>query len=205
VSKEATPSNDEEAPFDDAARRAQNGIRTGNKWCKQRPLGTATTASRDEDRGWEAGSSGMGGTSATTRSGRRSARMPTDHFNRLLEEACPNHAYPVRHKLKDCGMMWSFMTSLSLTWGTEPDEGPDGSDVAPFPEENVIMMVFGGRPLAGRRHMSSLGARIPTHGGWGRGGQGCNDTSSPLHSSKNINIYIYVYVYILACVFYSSP
>jgi hypothetical protein len=41
--------------------------------------------------------------------------MPIDYFKRLLEEACPNHTYRVRHKLKDCSMMRSFMTSGSLT------------------------------------------------------------------------------------------
>jgi hypothetical protein len=34
-----------------------------------------------------------------------SARSHTYYFKRLLEEAWPNHAYPIRHKLKDCGMM----------------------------------------------------------------------------------------------------
>jgi hypothetical protein len=57
----------------------------------------------------------MGCISTTTRSGRHSARTPIDYFKRLREEACPNHAYIVRHKLKDCGMMQSFMTSESLT------------------------------------------------------------------------------------------
>jgi hypothetical protein len=33
-----------------------------------------------------------------------------DHFKRLLKEAYPNHAYPVRHKHKDWGMMRSFLT-----------------------------------------------------------------------------------------------
>jgi hypothetical protein len=46
-------------------------------------------------------------------------------------------------------MMWSFMTSGYLTWGAELDEGPDGSDAALFPKENVVMMVFGGRPQWG--------------------------------------------------------
>jgi hypothetical protein len=59
-------------------------------------------------------------------------RPPTDHSNRLLEEACANYAYPVRHRLKYCGMMRSFMTSGSLTGGMELDEGPDGSDTMPF-------------------------------------------------------------------------
>jgi hypothetical protein len=42
-------------------------------------------------------------------------RMPTYHFERLLEEACPNHTYPVKHKLKECDIMKNFMTSGFLT------------------------------------------------------------------------------------------
>jgi hypothetical protein len=34
----------------------------------------------------------------------------------LLEEAFQNHAYPVRHKLKDYYMMRSFISSGTLTW-----------------------------------------------------------------------------------------
>jgi hypothetical protein len=117
------------APSDDASHRTQDDVRSGNKRRKQCPLGTTNTASCDEDHGWEAGSSGMGRISATTHSGKRSARVPTDYLKRLLEEACPNHTYPVRHKLKDCGMMRSFMSSGCLTWGAEPDEGPNGSNV----------------------------------------------------------------------------
>jgi hypothetical protein len=40
---------------------------------------------------------------------------PMDHFKRLLEAACQNHANPIRHKLKDYGMVRSFMTSGSIT------------------------------------------------------------------------------------------
>jgi hypothetical protein len=83
-------------------------------------------------------------------------------------------------------MMQSFMTSGSLTWGAKPNEGPDGSDTAPFPEENAIMTVCEGRPLVGRYRMSSLGPRIPTHGGWGQGAKGV--TAQILHSTQ---IYIY--------------
>jgi hypothetical protein len=67
-------------------------------------------------------------------------------------------------------MIWNFITSKSLAWVTKPNKGSDGSDAVPFPEENVVMTVFEGRPLVGRHRMSSLGPRIPTHGGWGRGG-----------------------------------
>jgi hypothetical protein len=85
----------------------------------------------------------------TTCSDKRPMRPPTDHFKRLCDEACPNHAYPVRHKLKDYGMMRSIMTSWSLTWGTELDKGPDRSDTASFPEENIIMMEYGDAPPLG--------------------------------------------------------
>jgi hypothetical protein len=77
------------------------------------------------------------------------ARPPTDHFKRLLEEAWPNHAYPVKHKLKDCGMMRSFMTLGSLTWGVELDKGSDRSDTTSFPKDNTVMTVYGGRPHQG--------------------------------------------------------
>jgi hypothetical protein len=64
-----------------------------------------------------------------------------DHLRSLLEEACPNNAYPIRHKLKYCSMMRSFMTSRSLTKGAELDEGLDRINMTSFPEENAIMMV----------------------------------------------------------------
>jgi hypothetical protein len=108
----------------------------------------------------------------TGHSEKRPTRPPTDHFKRLLEEASPNHAYPIMHNLKDYGMMRSFMTSGSLTWGAELIEGLDGSDTVPFPRENIVMMVYGARPPLQRRCMSGLGPRIPTHYGWGHGGLG---------------------------------
>jgi hypothetical protein len=58
-----------------------------------------------------------------------------DHFERLLKEDCPNHMYPVKHKLKDCGMMKNFMTSGSLTQDKLPEEDPGGSDAMSFPGE----------------------------------------------------------------------
>jgi hypothetical protein len=67
-------------------------------------------------------------------------------------------------------MMRSFMTSGSITWGAELDEGPDGSDMTPFPEKNVIMTVYERHPPLGRHRASSLSPRAPTHCGWGLGG-----------------------------------
>jgi hypothetical protein len=47
-------------------------------------------------------------------SGKSCAWLPTDHFEKLLEETCLNYAYPVKHKLRDCDMMKNFMATGSL-------------------------------------------------------------------------------------------
>jgi hypothetical protein len=64
------------------------------------------------------------------------------------------------------------MTSGSLTWATELDEGPDGSNMALFPVENADMTVYRGRSPSRGRRKSSLGPRILAGCGWGRGGSG---------------------------------
>jgi hypothetical protein len=97
-----------------------------------------TTTDYDDGK---AGGSGMGRVMIVTHSDKRQARPPTDHFKRHLEEVYPNHAYPVRHKLKDDDMIKSFMTSGSLNRGTELDEDLSGSDTLPFPREDVVMTV----------------------------------------------------------------
>jgi hypothetical protein len=125
------------------------------------------TPGHGDDHGCEAGNSGMRHDSSTTRNIRRLERTPIDHIKRLLEVVYPNHAYPVRYKPKDCGMMRSFMTSGSLTWGADPDGGLERSDAMPLPEENAVMTVLRGCLPSGSRRMSSLSPRVVTHGGEG--------------------------------------
>jgi hypothetical protein len=120
------------------------------------------TIDHDNDNDGKAGDSDVRQISTTTHSDKRQAGLHTYHFKRLLVEACPNYAYPIRHKLKDCGMMRSFMTSGSLTWGVEFDEDPSGSDTMPFPEENAVMTVYGGSLPSGRRRVSNLSPRAST-------------------------------------------
>jgi hypothetical protein len=60
------------------------------------------------------GSSGRPASTAACND-KRQAWPPMDYFKRPLEENCPNHTYCVRHKLKGCSMIRSFMTSGSLT------------------------------------------------------------------------------------------
>ena len=44
----------------------------------------------------------------------KGAQKPTegtsDHFEKLLEGPCPNHAFPVKHLYKDCGLMKQFLS-----------------------------------------------------------------------------------------------
>jgi hypothetical protein len=69
--------------------------------------------------------------------------------------------YPVKHKLRNCGMMNNFMISGSLTRDMELEEHQDRRDVMPFPEEDAVMTVYEG----GGHHMSNLCPGIPTHCG----------------------------------------
>jgi hypothetical protein len=95
------------------------------------------------------------------------ARPPTDHFEKLLEETCPNHAYLVQHKLRDCGMIKNFMVLGSLTQGMEVDEVPDEGDMTLFLGEDVVMTIHDERPSLGMRRVSnpSLVTQVVVAGG----------------------------------------
>jgi hypothetical protein len=134
-SREVTLSSGEGALSDVTIHRGREGVKGGKKRCKQRLQGAMATTDHDDGNDGEAGGSGVRHVLSAGHSDKHQARPPTDHFKRLLEEACPNHAYSIQHKLKDYDMMRSFMTSGSLTWGAELDEGLNGSDTTPFPEE----------------------------------------------------------------------
>jgi hypothetical protein len=78
-------------------------------------------------------------------------QLAKDHFKKLLEETCLNHANAVKHKLRDCSLMKSFMTTGSLSWGMEIDKAPAEGDAAPFPREDVIMTIFRRHPSLEKR------------------------------------------------------
>jgi hypothetical protein len=100
---------------DIAAHSTEEGVKGNHKRCKQRLEGTTTTTSCDDDHNWEAGGSGMGRGLTVAHSDKHQTSLPTNHFKKLLEKACPNHAYPIKHKLKNCGMMRNLMTSWTFT------------------------------------------------------------------------------------------
>jgi hypothetical protein len=114
-SKEVTSSSSDGAPSDVAIHNSREGIKGGKKMCKQCLQGVMTVINHNDGNDVEAGSSGMRHIPTAACSDKHQARPPMDHFMRLLEEAYPSHAYRIRHKLKDCSMMRSSMTSGSLT------------------------------------------------------------------------------------------
>ena len=36
-----------------------------------------------------------------------------NHFKKMLEGPCLNHAFPIKHLLKDCGLMRKFLAGNS--------------------------------------------------------------------------------------------
>jgi hypothetical protein len=93
--------------------------------------------------------------------------------------------YPIKHKLKDCGIMKNFMTSRSLTEDKEPEEDLGGREAMPFPREDAIIIVSDGCPPLERSRMSNLSPDTRTHCGREPRDIGCKDTS--------FSIYIYIY------------
>jgi hypothetical protein len=78
------------------------------------------------------------------------------HFEKLLEETCPNHAHSIKHKL-DCNLMKSFVTTGSLPRGMEIDDAPTEGDAAPYPSEDVVMMICGRHPSLEKHHTLDKG------------------------------------------------
>ena len=58
---------------------------------------------------------------------RKGGRKPTEgtpnHFEKLLEGPCPNHAFPIKHLYKDCSRMRRFLSGGSNKGelGKDPD------------------------------------------------------------------------------------
>jgi hypothetical protein len=110
-SREATLSSGKEKSFNVTAHNAKEGTKGGKKRRKQRPQWITATTDYDGGNDEEVGGFGVGHIVTATCSSKCQARSPIDHFERLLEEACPNHEYPIKNKLKDCGMMKNFLIS----------------------------------------------------------------------------------------------
>ena len=60
----------------------------------------------------------------------------------MLEGLCPNHTFPVKHLLKDCGLMQKFLLR-SANKGEQGKEPTPTADDA-FPTPNGALMIFRG-------------------------------------------------------------
>jgi hypothetical protein len=89
-SREANLSSGKEVSFDITVHDANSG----KKRHKQHPQRVMTAAGYDGGNNKEAGGSGVGHIATAAHSGKHHAQPPIDHFERLLEVAYPNHAYP---------------------------------------------------------------------------------------------------------------
>ena len=63
---------------------------------------------------------------------RKGGQNPTEgtpnHFEKLLEGSCPNHAFPIKHLLKDYGLMRKFLSGSS-------NKGEQGKEPAPTADD----------------------------------------------------------------------
>ena len=84
----------------------------------------------------------------TARGGRKPTKGTPDHFEKLLKGPCPNHAFPIKHLYKDCGLIKWFLSrgfdrgehgkDPKLT--TDDAEGKDDR----FPTLDGCLMILGG-------------------------------------------------------------
>jgi hypothetical protein len=111
------------------------GAKGGKKRHKQHHQETTITTNGNGGISKQVGSSGVVRVTAATGSSKRQARPPTDHFEKLLKETCLNHTNPVKHKLRDCSIMKSFMTSGSLPEAWKLMRSPMRATQHPFPEK----------------------------------------------------------------------
>ena len=83
------------------------------------------------------------------------AKGTPDHFDKLLEGPCPNHAFPIKHMYKDCSLMKHFITGGSKKWEqkkkpeAEADDAGERDDGFPLPDG--CLMLFGGPEAYGSR------------------------------------------------------
>jgi hypothetical protein len=80
----------------------KRGTKSNKRGPKRRPQWVMITTSYDKgDNDKDVGDSDEELIAAAECDFKLLARQPANHFEKLLEATCPNHTYPIRHKLKD--------------------------------------------------------------------------------------------------------
>ena len=77
----------------------------------------------------------------------KGCRKPTErtpnHFKKLLEGPCPNHAFSVKHLYKDYSLLRRFLSGGSNKGEHRKDPNPTVDDDG-FPTPNGCLLIFGG-------------------------------------------------------------
>jgi hypothetical protein len=86
---------------------------------------------------------------AAYRKGGRAATGKTlDHFEKMLEKPCLNHAFPVKHLYKDCAVMKKYLSGGTKKGEQKKRPEPADSDVEgkddSFPDSDGCLMIFVG-------------------------------------------------------------
>jgi hypothetical protein len=86
-----------------------------------------------------------------------------DHFERHLDALCPHHEVPVRHSLKDCRLIKSYVnstlkprTAFQPKKGGPPLDNDDGAGAAYPSEDGAVHLIFGGSPARSLRRREKL-------------------------------------------------
>jgi hypothetical protein len=115
----------------------------GGKKGQKRHLRCITIVASDDSDSEKAGNSDEEYVTIIERDIKHQAQQSKDHFKKLIEATCPDHSYPIKHKLKDCTMMKKFMTSWAFSKGRKPKADPGRKGATPIPGEAEVMTIFG--------------------------------------------------------------
>ena len=100
---------------------------------------------------------------ADRKGGQKPAEGTLNHFEKLLEGPCLNHAFLVKHMLKDCGLMRRFLSRGSNKGEQGKDPAPTADDAEEkydgFPRSNGCLMIFGGSAAYDSKHRQKVARR----------------------------------------------
>ena len=103
----------------------------------------------------------------------------------MLEGLCPNHTFPIKHLLNDCGLMRKFLSRNSSKGeqGKEPAPTTDDAEEKDggFPTPDGCLMIFRGSAAYDSKCYQKVTLRIPSHT---RGGIRLSSTRSSAQSGS---------------------
>ena len=99
---------------------------------------------------------------AADRTGKQPQQGLPDHFNKLMDSPCTNHAYPVKHLYKDSELLKCFLQQIGGPKEGDGKEatakkgGTTGKDGDGFPDPEECIMIFGGSDTIWSKHQHKV-------------------------------------------------